>query len=1417
MHRLSRHFLSGFIFTTLFSIPVWVRSSSHCHGVSHGNNLQNAKRHLRERESGGETRDTPTMVEPPLPLSKTSTASPAVAVWICSFCTLENPTTKRRCQACERRRRVREEERQEPLNSTIKQQTVTTEAETDIEVTGTRKQQQRPRGLKRPRNSSTPKNDDDEEEEEENNKNNNDSLKSILVYLRVNKRRQAKPLEAIKEVCSSPRTQTSIDGSPRETHARPDPATTTTLTPPTITTITKATITTMGRRHTGIDSTPTIISKNQKEPTMTRTESRTTTTESFPLLSPPSSQGMFRYTPPTQEEEDREHQPHRTPIQAAADTASSKNRGRSFHTTILPVSTGSVTAHHQRRVSVATTKRTPVACQKSSLRHTGTTTTTKTTTRTPFLSNQALIPGIATMQKKSVVAATFQTAGRNQTIRVSEASLRKAETLLCQISNSEKQEYKSLSNTVPGLATMQKKSVVAATFQTAGRNQTIQVSEAGLRKAETLLYQDSTLEVRYDNKDPCDAIAAKRGPSNPLPTSITMQKTPSVAAFQTAGSNQTIRVSEASLRKAEIMLNQKSKFEDGINSKDSSNFIEATRDTPNALRSTATIQNTRVVAAFQTAGSNQTIQVSEASLRNAEKFLFQNKIFDRYSPKMKGDQKSCSIAKAETVQPTAKAAFETAGTGRRIRVSQDSLQKAEKLLFQETNSPYRLPKSLSGYTTKTKVDESGSTQAAEILHEKPVIVSFQTAGAGRTIQVSEASLKKAENLLSNATQFGAMIAKSREEELAASERVRASPGASLPRETDRLSSDGLRGGLSNTSGFAKTVPYTLDATNGDVSAEDNGNGSFTSTCIDNDSEVCSLALDPTNTPEVEEAFSTQKRSKDLAVLREQKSKKSHVNPVTPLPNVATPHHQLVRWGSIRRVTYGITPSTGISGHSSHKDEPKSPTVDIKPKGKKSNVATLNELGVTPQQATVRDKRAKVTRSIEGGSWHHRRLTIDGKNAMTPVPINFSNGDREEQSVQERGNTVSYADASLTSSVLSPQTFNEEGPIKLEKQAKCLEEAYQLGELSADPNECRLYGVDEVTLTVTSTNAMNVSFSRQTGLPVCLDFSSESSSDESIGSISDIKRDLIKQGCDPKLLTVPWISNHKRWIVWKYASYERSFSRFLGGKHLCYGNVVRNLRARFEKEIAKGQRPAIRKILNRDAAASRMMVLAVSKLFRSISPPEDSISDAIGQASPSYLKVELTDGWYSVQAGLDSKLSEFASDGLIKVGTKLLVSNAQLEGVDDGIDPLDDEYNPSKLSCKIGLRLSANSTRLGKWNAKLGFVQPNLKGSPKGMLLVQRVSDIVPGGGNIPLIRLLVLRRYPLLYYEKAKTGEGELDKPWRPSVLTEAEEDFRKMEFEKRMLKSVEKLTEALQREIEKVSRKIFFSNLDSIISTSYP
>jgi hypothetical protein len=232
----------------------------------------------------------------------------------------------------------------------------------------------------------------------------------------------------------------------------------------------------------------------------------------------------------------------------------------------------------------------------------------------------------------------------------------------------------------------------------------------------------------------------------------------------------------------------------------------------------------------------------------------------------------------------------------------------------------------------------------------------------------------------------------------------------------------------------------------------------------------------------------------------------------------------------------------------------------------------------------------------------------------------------------------------------------------------------------------------------------------------------------------------------------------------------------------------------------GHRPTIRKILNRDVAANRMMILAVSQVLAPARPSKKNIEKAKSTCCAPHAKVVLTDGWYFIQAAFDAKLAEFVQNDIIRVGTKLLVSNAQLVGAEDGIDPLDEEYNPTDPSCKVGLMLTANSTRLAKWDAKLGFVKTRVDQAPKGLLRVKRISDIIPGGGNIPLLRLVVLRRYPLLFYEKRHTTEQ--DGQVRNPVLTEAEEDQRRMEFEKRMLKAVEKLTESLERELEKVSKR---------------
>ena len=104
--------------------------------------------------------------------------------------------------------------------------------------------------------------------------------------------------------------------------------------------------------------------------------------------------------------------------------------------------------------------------------------------------------------------------------------------------------------------------------------------------------------------------------------------------------------------------------------------------------------------------------------------------------------------------------------------------------------------------------------------------------------------------------------------------------------------------------------------------------------------------------------------------------------------------------------------------------------------------------------------------------------------------------------------------------------------------------------------------------------------------------------------------------------------------------------------------------------------------------------------------------------------------------------------------------------------------------------------LVKWDAKLGFVPNSTKGTLKSSLLVNRISDIIPGGGNVPCIKLIVSRRYPVLHLEKDDSD----DTSRRSAVLTKAEEDSRRLDFEKRFSRAAERLSDSLQKEIEEVS-----------------
>lgn len=59
---------------------------------------------------------------------------------------------------------------------------------------------------------------------------------------------------------------------------------------------------------------------------------------------------------------------------------------------------------------------------------------------------------------------------------------------------------------------------------------------------------------------------------------------------------------------------------------------------------------------------------------------------------------------------------------------------------------------------------------------------------------------------------------------------------------------------------------------------------------------------------------------------------------------------------------------------------------------------------------------------------------------------------------------------------------------------------------------------------------------------------------------------------------------------------------------------------------------------------------------------------------------MTDGWYRVQGLVDFEMNMLLHKGIVKVGTKLIIYNAELIGAGGGIDPLEVSTFLNSLSC-----------------------------------------------------------------------------------------------------------------------------------------
>lgn len=143
--------------------------------------------------------------------------------------------------------------------------------------------------------------------------------------------------------------------------------------------------------------------------------------------------------------------------------------------------------------------------------------------------------------------------------------------------------------------------------------------------------------------------------------------------------------------------------------------------------------------------------------------------------------------------------------------------------------------------------------------------------------------------------------------------------------------------------------------------------------------------------------------------------------------------------------------------------------------------------------------------------------------------------------------------------------------------------------------------------------------------------------------------------DPKLIPDQWIANAIKWIIIKLAGLERSYPNGNAGKCLTPENVLLQLKYRYDREIDRVERPAIRKIVEQDDTAMKRMVLFVNRVI---------------QKNLEYT-LELSDGWYSIgTTPLDVMLTKAVQSGKITVGTKLVVQGAELVGCEEPCHPLE---------------------------------------------------------------------------------------------------------------------------------------------------
>ncbi len=87
------------------------------------------------------------------------------------------------------------------------------------------------------------------------------------------------------------------------------------------------------------------------------------------------------------------------------------------------------------------------------------------------------------------------------------------------------------------------------------------------------------------------------------------------------------------------------------------------------------------------------------------------------------------------------------------------------------------------------------------------------------------------------------------------------------------------------------------------------------------------------------------------------------------------------------------------------------------------------------------------------------------------------------------------------------------------------------------------------------------------------------SDDNTLGFEEIADSLLSlESVDPKLVSIEWIRNHYRWIVWKLSSMELRLPAIFARKALTPINVLEQLKDRYDVEVDRCQRSTLKRII-----------------------------------------------------------------------------------------------------------------------------------------------------------------------------------------------------------------------------------------------